>query len=75
MYDSKVSQGRIEATFEPPRRNPPKKIYIRFHHPEGKKIIRCEIDGKSYINFDSEKEWIVLTECPKEQIHIVAYYD
>jgi hypothetical protein len=75
MYDSKVSQGRIEATFDPPRRNPPKKIYIRFRHPEGKKMTRCEIDGKSYKNFDPEKEWVVLTENPKNQIRIVAYYE
>ena len=75
MYDSKVSQGRIEATFEPPLRNPPKKIYIRFRQPEGKKMTRCEIDGKSYSNFKPEKEWIVLTEPPTRQIRIVAYYE
>jgi hypothetical protein len=75
MYESKVSQGRIEATFEPPRRNPPKRIYIRFRHPESKKMTRCEVDGKPYNNFNPEKEWIVLTKSPKEQVHIVAYYD
>ncbi|MFH1235643.1 MAG: hypothetical protein V1685_01750, partial [Parcubacteria group bacterium] len=74
-YDSKVSQGRIEAVFDPPRRNQPKKIYIRFRHPEGKKMARCEIDGKSYKNFDPEKEWVVLTECPMRQTRIVAYYE
>jgi hypothetical protein len=75
MYDSKVSQGRIEAIFDPPRRNPPRKIYIRFRHPEGKKMTRCEIDGKPYSNFDPEKEWVALTEPPTRQIRIVAYYE
>jgi hypothetical protein len=75
LYNSKVSQGRIEATFEPPLRNPPQKIYIRFRHPEGKKMIRCEIDGRAYSNFDPEKEWIVLTENPASQTRIVAYYE
>jgi len=74
-YESKLSQGRIEATLDPPRRNPTKKIYIRFRHPEGKKIVRCEIDGKSYKNFDPEKEWAVLTECPTGQTRIVTYYE
>jgi len=75
IYDSKVSHGRIVATFDPPLRNPPKKIYIRFRHPEGKKIARCDIDGKSYSNFDPEKEWVVLTENPMKQIRIVACYE
>jgi hypothetical protein len=74
-YESKLSQGRIEATFDPPRRNPPKKIYIRFRHSEGKKMTRCELDGKPYKNFDPEKEWVILTEPPTEQIRIVTHYD
>jgi len=74
-YKSEISRGRIEATFDPPRRNQPKNICIRFRHPEAKKIVRCEIDGKSYKNFDPEKEWIVLTECPAGQTRIVAYYE
>ncbi len=74
-YESKVSQGRIEATLDPPRRNPPKKICIRFRHPEGKKMIRCEINGRPYKSFHPEKEWIILTEPLTEQIRIVAYYD
>jgi len=74
-YESRFSQGRIEAVFDPPRRNPPKKIYIRFRHPEGKKIVRCEINGKPYNNFDPEKDWIVLTECPQSETRIIARYD
>ncbi len=74
-YESKVSKGRIEATLEPPRRNPPKKIFIRFRHPEGKKITRCELNGKAYKNFDIEKEWVVLTDCPRKTTHITAYYN
>ncbi len=73
-YESRLSQGRIEATLGPPRRNPPKKIYIRFRHPEGKKIVRCEIDGKSYINFDPEKEWVIVTEYPVQQTRVIAFY-
>jgi hypothetical protein len=74
-YESKVSQGRIEVTLDPPGRNPPKKLTVRFRHPEGKKMTRCEIDGQPYKNFDAEKEWIVLTECPKERTRIIVSYD
>ncbi|OHB63783.1 MAG: hypothetical protein A2168_08550 [Planctomycetes bacterium RBG_13_50_24] len=74
-YESLLSQGQIVATLDPPRRNSPKKICIRFRHPEAKKIVRCEIDGKPYKNFDPEKEWVVLSECPAKQTRIAAYYE
>jgi len=73
-YESKVSKGRIEVTLEPPKRNPPKKIYIRFRHPEGKKITRCTLNGKPYKTFDTEKEWVILEQCPRETTRITAYY-
>ncbi len=74
-YDSKASQGRIEVTLDPPDRNPPKKLTVRFRHPEGKKMTHCEINGQPYKNFDAEKEWVVLTECPKAKTRIIARYD
>ena len=74
-YESKTSKGRIEMTIDPPRRNPPKTIYARFRHPEGKRITRCEINGKPYSQFDPEKEWVVLEKCPIQPTQINAYYD
>jgi len=74
-FESKISKGRIEMTLGPPRRNPPKKIYVRFRHPNGKKITRCEVDGKPYSQFDPEKEWVVLGECPQKRTRIIAYYN
>ena len=74
-YESHAASSRIEVTLDPPKRNPPKKIFVRFRHPEGKKITRCELNGQPYTKFDPEKEWVVLTECPKETNRIVAYYD
>jgi hypothetical protein len=73
-WESHVEDGRIEATVDPPRRNPPKKIVVRFRHPEGKKIVRCELNGTEYRNFDPEKEWVVLDETPSERTRIVVYY-
>ena len=74
-WESKVGKGKIEMTLDPPRRNPPRKIYIRFRHPDGKKITRCELNGKTCKNFDPEKEWVVLDQCPKKTTRIVAYYE
>ena len=74
-FESKVSKGKIEMTLDPPRRNPPRKIYIRFRHPDGKKITRCELNGKTYSQFNPEKEWIVFDKCPQKTTRITAYYD
>jgi hypothetical protein len=74
-YESNLKKGKIEVALDPPRRNPPKKIFVRFRHPEGKKMTRCEVNGKVYKNFDPHKEWVVLTDCPKKTTRIVAYYN
>jgi hypothetical protein len=74
-YESRVANGRIEMIFDPPKRNPPKRIFIRFRHPEGKKIVSCTLNGKEYKNFDPEKEWVVLSEWPKELPRLTAYFD
>ena len=74
-WQSNVAAGRIEMILDPPRRNPPEKIFARFRHPEGKKIIRCTVNGKPYENFDPAKEWLVFLRWPKKPLSVVAYYD
>ena len=74
-YESNADHGRIEMILDPPRRNPPKKIYARFRHPDGHPIKRCQVNGSPYSNFDAEKEWVVLDQCPSEKTRITAYYE
>ena len=74
-FESMADKGKIIMNLVTPRRNPPKKIFVRFRHPDGKQMTRCEIDGKAYKNFDPEKEWVVLTDCPKKTTRITAYYN
>ncbi|MHC4656358.1 MAG: hypothetical protein ACYS91_15275, partial [Planctomycetota bacterium] len=73
-YESRVDEGRIEMTINPPRRNPPKRILVRFRHPKGHRMTRCKVNGKAYSRFDSVKELVVLTQCRKP-VRITAYYD
>jgi hypothetical protein len=44
----------------PPRRNPPKTIYLRLRHPLEKSIQIVTVNGRKYDRFDVAKEWIVL---------------
>jgi hypothetical protein len=62
-------------TLDPPRRNPPKKIYARFRHPDAKPITRCTVNGKPHKNFNPEKEWVVIKEACSKPVEIVAYYN
>ena len=74
-WHSNVAAGRIEMILDPPRRNPPEKIFARFRHPQAKKILRCTVNGKPYTQFDPSKEWLVLTSWPEKPLSVVAYYD
>ena len=73
-YESRAGEGRIEMTVDPPRRNPPKRILVRFRHPEARRMTRCDVNGKVYNRFDPVKELVVLTRCSRPT-RITAYYD
>ena len=70
---SQVSDGTITMTVDPPRRNPPKRMFARFRHPEGARMTRCEVNGAPCPSFDVAKEWVELTPSP-DVIEIVAHY-
>lgn len=60
-YQSSLRRnGKITVEFDPPRRNPPQKIYLRLRHPEEKPMKNVTINGSPYDKIDIQKEWIVL---------------
>jgi len=71
---SHSGKGFIEMTLDPPKRNPPKKIVARFRHPDGRRIVHVEVDGKRLDDFDPVKEYVNLGQVAKP-MRIVAYYD
>jgi hypothetical protein len=52
--------GGVETGINPPRRNPPRKIYVRLRHPEEKPIKSVVVNGRAFDKIDVKKEWIVL---------------
>lgn len=48
---SHAGQGHIDASIEPPKRNPPKQIVIRIRHPESKPLKSVTVDGKPHADF------------------------
>ncbi len=66
--------GKITVEFDPPKRNPPKTIFLRLRHPERKPIKSVVVNGKPYDKFDVRKEWIVLPgDVDSHQTIAVAY--
>jgi hypothetical protein len=68
------SEGTVVVKFDPPRRNPPKTIYVRVRHPEEKPIKSVTVNGKPYERFDVRKEWVVLPGDLSEQQTIKVAY-
>jgi len=71
---SGVGKGEIEMKMDPPRRNPPKRVFARFRHPEGKQIVRVEVNGKRWRDFDPATEYVKLGRVTKPT-RVVAYYE
>ena len=71
---SESGKGQITAVLNPPNRNSPKNIYLRLRHPDSKIIRSVTLNGKSYKNFDADKEWIILPGNIQGIQELVAYY-
>ncbi len=57
---SRIGQGCIEATIEPPGRRPPEHIVLRLRHPDGKPIRSVMVNGKRSRAFDPVSQTIRL---------------
>jgi len=71
---SDIEAGKIKALLTPPKRNPPKTIYVRFRHPQQKPILSVTVNGKPYDRFDVEKEWVILPGNIEGSVEIIVTY-
>jgi hypothetical protein len=71
---SQVDTNEIRVVLTPPTRNPPKNIYLRLRHPQEKFIQQVILNGRSYLQFDPQKEWIVLPGTLQGVQEVVARY-
>lgn len=72
-FSSDAGDGKITARIDPPTRRYPKRVLLRFRHPEAKPLKRVEVNGKPWDDFDVNKEWVELPKLQGETI-VVAYY-
>jgi hypothetical protein len=70
---SEIANGKITMTLDPPTRNIPSAINVRFRHPQEKPIKKVLINGKEWGDFDPAKELIKLGKVT-EKVEVVALY-
>jgi hypothetical protein len=58
--ESHPEDGFIAARVSPPQRSHPRQIQLRLRHPEGKPMLRVEVNGRNWTEFNAEKELISL---------------
>jgi len=71
---SRLSEGRIEMSLDPPGRNAPREIIVRFRHPESKPIRRVTVNGAAWRDYDAAKGDIHLPGSTRTRTEIVAEY-
>ncbi|PYV15042.1 MAG: hypothetical protein DMG21_16250 [Acidobacteria bacterium] len=71
--ESHTDEGYIQAHILPPRRTRPREIVLRLRNPEGKKMIRVELNGRDWRQFDAEREVITI---PREdgKVNVRAFF-
>jgi len=71
---SRVAEGKISMTLQPPARTPPKQIVVRFRHPEEKPIRSVTVNGAPWTEVDAAKGEIRLPGQLGAHTEIVATY-
>jgi hypothetical protein len=73
IIKSETANNKITMFLNPPTRNMPEKINVRFRHPQEKPIKKVLVNGKEWMEFSAEKELIYLNKLANPT-EIVAIY-
>lgn len=68
--DSHAASGALTASIETPKRQPMKRLIVRFRHPEAKRMRSVTVNGQDWTAFDVQKEWVVI-EKPLETKYVI----
>jgi hypothetical protein len=74
IVDSHAASGALVADIDMPTRRPPRKLLVRFRHPEAKPMQSVAVNGQNWTGFDTRKEWVLVERPLQERYTIVAHY-
>jgi hypothetical protein len=72
--DSHAASGTIVVEIDMPDRASPGVLLVRLRHPQGKLIRSATVNGKSWADFDVQKEWLRINRPGERHYSIVASY-
>jgi len=72
--DSKAAAGGLVAQIDMPRRQTPRRLLVRFRHPQAKPIQSVTVNGANWTDFDTQKEWVVIEKPLQSHYTITAKY-
>jgi hypothetical protein len=72
--ESKAATDRLIAEIQMPQRRTLGQLIVRFRHPQKKPIRAVSVNGQSWTNYDTAKEWVVVPGPREERYTIIAYY-
>jgi hypothetical protein len=67
---SQADAGKIKADIHMPDRSQPRVLYVRFRHPEEKRMRSVTVNGKSHKDFDTNMEWVRIKK-PMEDHYVI----
>jgi len=72
--DSHAASDTLTASVEMPKRQPMKRLIVRFRHPEAKPIRSVTVNGQDWTGFDVQKEWVAIDKPVEAKYVIEARY-
>ena len=72
--ESHADSGRIVAEIEMPDRKPPTGLLVRFRHPQRKAVRSVTVNGRTWSDFDNQKEWVRIENPNQRHYSISARY-
>ncbi len=71
---SHAASGALTAQIETPKRHSPRRLIVRFRHPQARPIQSVTVNGRSWSHFDAVKEWVIVEGPLDERYTIITRY-
>ncbi len=73
-FESRSDSGEIRASIRMPARRRPSAVWVRFRHPDGKRMRAVTVNGRAWQDFDPAADWVRLPAPADDQYAIVVRY-
>jgi hypothetical protein len=73
-FESQSDSGEIRASIRMPAQRRPSAVWVRFRHPDGKRMHAVTVNGRAWQDFDAAADWVRLPAPADDQFAIVVRY-